>query len=196
MLALRRLRTIPLKLVRSNTTIATTQGSAAAIPPANDKAGASGNSQSATASNAELQSSDTKGRTRRGRLVTRRPDISLEKPREWKRPIAFGVLPAYDEALRYIMKDSSALKKEAEGLRTSIKKEEGNSDRDEVALEKLRAKLNVLEVQSEINIPEVRWKVANGMGECVCYWTLDSILQYYSRHDATRPQASGGTEMA
>jgi large subunit ribosomal protein L35 len=63
------------------------------------------------------------------------------------------------------MKDSAALNKEAEEYRAAIAKEEGTPDRDELALEQKREKLNVLEVQSEINLPEVRWKVANGMGE-------------------------------
>jgi hypothetical protein len=94
----------------------------------------------------------------------RRPQISLANPRDWKRPIAYGVLPAYDEALQYLMRDSAALKKEAEDLRAAVSKEEAAPDRDENALKRKREKLNVLEVQSEINLPEVRWKVANGMG--------------------------------
>jgi large subunit ribosomal protein L35 len=101
-------------------------------------------------------------RTNRGRVIKKRPQISLENPRDWKRPIAYGVLPAYDEALRYLMKDSSALKREAKELRAAISEQENG---DEDALEKIRAKLNILEVQSEINLPEVRWRVANGMGE-------------------------------
>jgi len=107
----------------------------------------------------------TQGRTRRGRVIKRRPQISLENPRDWKRPIAYGVLPAYDEALRYLIKDSTALKKEAEVLKAAISKEEKDPERDKHALEKKREKLNILEVQSEINLPEVRWKVANGMAD-------------------------------
>jgi large subunit ribosomal protein L35 len=102
-------------------------------------------------------------RTKR-RVIKRRPQISLANPRDWKRPIAYGVLPAYDEALRYLKKDSAALKKETEELQVIISKEEEDPERDEVALQKKREKLNILEVQSEINLPEVRWQVANGMG--------------------------------
>jgi len=62
------------------------------------------------------------------------------------------------------MRDSAALKKEAEDLKVAVSKEEEAPDRDENALKQKREKLNILEVQSEINLPEVRWKVANGMG--------------------------------
>ena len=62
------------------------------------------------------------------------------------------------------MKDSAALKKEAEEVRAAILKEDGALEIDEIALETKREKLSVLEIQSEINLPEVRWKVANGMG--------------------------------
>lgn len=64
------------------------------------------------------------------------------------------------------MKDSSMLKKEAEELKASIVKADAGPQKEQDALEKMQEKLRVLEVQSEINIPEVRWNVANGMGEC------------------------------
>ena len=63
------------------------------------------------------------------------------------------------------MKDSAALKREAKELRAAISKQEEAPERDEDTLGKKWAKLNILEVQSEINLPEVRWKVANGMGK-------------------------------
>ena len=109
-------------------------------------------------------SQKTQGRTKRGHIITKRPQISLKKPRDWKRPIAFGVLPAYDEALRYLMKDSAALKKEAKRLKVALAMEEKPPEKEQGALEKKREKLSILEIQSEINLPEVRWKVANGMG--------------------------------
>jgi large subunit ribosomal protein L35 len=74
-------------------------------------------------------------------------------------------LPAYDEALRYLMKDSAALKKEIGELGASIQREEGALERDEAALETKRKRLDILKVQSEINLPEIRWKVANGMAD-------------------------------
>jgi large subunit ribosomal protein L35 len=109
-------------------------------------------------------SQKSQGRTTRGRVVTGRPQISLKKPRDWKRPIAYGVLPAYDEALRYLMKDSAALKQEAEQLKAALAMEEKAPEKEQGAFEKKREKLSILEIQSEINLPEVRWKVANGMG--------------------------------
>lgn len=63
------------------------------------------------------------------------------------------------------MKDSATLKKEIDELKVVIQQEEAVSEKDEDASEKKRKKLHILEVQSEINLPEVRWKVANGMGE-------------------------------
>jgi large subunit ribosomal protein L35 len=63
------------------------------------------------------------------------------------------------------MKDSATLKKVVDELKVVIQQEEAASEKDEDALEKKRKKLHILEVQSEINLPEVRWKVANGMGE-------------------------------
>lgn len=150
MLALRRLRKTPFAVIRTSTTVSTTPISTGTLlpPPIPETA--------------EPQPSDTQ---RRGRVIKKRPQISLDNPRDWKRPIAYGVLPAYDEALRYLMKDSAALKREAKELRATISKQEEALERDDDTLGKKWAKLNILEVQSEINLPEVRWKVANGMGK-------------------------------
>ena len=137
MLSLRSVRTARLNLIRQNATIAVPKPIEVKI----------------------------QGRMKPGRRLSKSPQVSLENPREWKRPIAFGVLPAYDEALLYIMKDSSNLKKEANKLKASIEADEKSSNKDEALLEAKRKKLGILEVQSEINIPEVRWKVANGMGK-------------------------------
>lgn len=96
----------------------------------------------------------------------RRPRISLDHPREWNRPIREGALPVYDEALKIIREDSQRLKAEMVEVRNYIAEAEnmGEAERDEEALEKLREKLNILEIQSEINKPAVRWNFANGMG--------------------------------
>ncbi|THU88201.1 PEBP-like protein, partial [Dendrothele bispora CBS 962.96] len=150
-------------------------------------------------------------------LPKKRADISLENPRKWNRPLAEGVLPAYDEALRVINKDSRMLKEEARELRDQIghigkvleekrkvlrdaetkenisakenvkevkvvgadglevtKREIVNEkvwnakvevDKAEKKLEGLREKLNILEVQSEINLPKVRWEISNAMAD-------------------------------
>ena len=119
---------------------------------------------------------------------TRRPHISLERPREWCRPIAKGVEPAYDYALRYILRDAAGVRKELEGLRKEVLVEEAKpeGERDEKVLEELRERVKVLEIQSEVNLPDVRWKARNGMGECwlllgffsVC-WLSGCVLTVY-----------------
>jgi large subunit ribosomal protein L35 len=92
-----------------------------------------------------------------------RPDISCAKPRQWNRPLAKGVLPAYDEALNVIKNDSSRLKQEAKELRATLAESEG-CHIDEHTLNALRDRLTIIEVQSEINLPMVRWMCNNGMG--------------------------------
>lgn len=105
---------------------------------------------------------DEKRRTRP--LKTRRPNISLEHPREWKRPLAYGVLPAFDEALKFIKADSEALKREMQDAQVSLTAAKQAPEPDTMAIEELEEKLNYLEIQSKINFPEVQWKCANGMG--------------------------------
>lgn len=98
---------------------------------------------------------------------THRPRINLEHPREWNRPIGKGVLPAYDLALQYIRADSLALKSELKELQDTLRAAEDLSDeeKDMAALDSMREKARILETQSEINLPDVRWKAWNGMGE-------------------------------
>jgi large subunit ribosomal protein L35 len=74
------------------------------------------------------------------------------------------VLPAYDEALKLIRKDSKALKGAMGKLRIAIGEAEKAALRDEAAIVAMKEKLQIVEVQSEINLPDVRWKFANGMG--------------------------------
>ncbi|KAJ7102552.1 phosphatidylethanolamine-binding protein, partial [Mycena belliarum] len=105
-----------------------------------------------------------------------RPDISLARPRKWNRPLREGVLPAYDEALRVIRTDARRVRKEAAALRREVDRMhralcnpgelEGEARRQsEAELEKMREKLHILDVQSEVNLPEVRWSVANAMAD-------------------------------
>jgi large subunit ribosomal protein L35 len=131
------------------------------------------------------------GRPRRNRIPPKRPSISLEYPRTWNRPLKKGVVPAYDLALATLTKDSLLLKAEAKQMRRDILKKEENYQKlkakyeslpseesmseekkalnEEMQtldqeLEKILEKLNIVEVQSEVNLPEVRWKVNNAMG--------------------------------
>lgn len=108
-----------------------------------------------------------KTRGRRRPFVTRRPNISLDKPREWNRPVKQGVLPAYDEALKLIEADSARLKRERAEILARIEELEKVVEKDDAVLaelQDLRQKADVLEIQSEINLPAVRWNAFNGMG--------------------------------
>ncbi|KAJ3493313.1 hypothetical protein NLJ89_g11047 [Agrocybe chaxingu] len=119
----------------------------------------------------------TQGRRKR-KVPLKRPPISLENPRKWNRPLAPGVIPAYDLALAYLRQDSANLKKELEELRGVIKAKkeeykavekrvlelrEKEADVEERA--RLLEKADILEVQSEINLPDVRWTVSNAMAD-------------------------------
>ncbi len=101
-------------------------------------------------------------KARKYKIPTRRPNISPENPRKWHPALRKGFLPAYDEALKLIREDSLEIKAEITDLKKQIAgaKEEGATDE----LAEMEKKLGILEVQSEINIPSVRWKFANGLG--------------------------------
>ncbi|KIL71109.1 hypothetical protein M378DRAFT_116719 [Amanita muscaria Koide BX008] len=130
---------------------------------------ASNSTSSAPVASADEPVNKTQGRRK---IPTRRPPISTEAPRKWNRPIGEGVLPAYDLALKLIQKDSFRLKHEAEALRSEIEAQEAEIEKhpDETVLtakdkelENMRKRLHILEVQSEINLPNVRWNVANAL---------------------------------
>ncbi|TCD61067.1 hypothetical protein EIP91_009071 [Steccherinum ochraceum] len=95
---------------------------------------------------------------------TTRPSISLERPRQYSRPIGVGVLPAYDHALAYIKRDSELQKEELKEYQAELEIEEKGA-RNPGHLERLREKVRILEVQSEINLPSVRWKARNGLAD-------------------------------
>lgn len=89
-----------------------------------------------------------------------RPSISLERPREWNPPVAPGVIPAYDEAVAYIRADAAAVQAEADTLQSSLENKQVPSE----GIEDAKKRLDVLEIMAQVNLPEVRWKVVNGMG--------------------------------
>ncbi|KAH8101535.1 PEBP-like protein [Cristinia sonorae] len=118
------------------------------------------------ASNANEALEDDEPKKRKGPYKfwpTTRPSISLERPREYNRPIGVGVLPAYDEALAYIKRDSSRLSAELTHCKTQLEAAEKEGNASEV--ERLKEKVKILEVQSEINLPSVRWKARNGLAD-------------------------------
>ncbi|KAF8320624.1 phosphatidylethanolamine-binding protein [Cantharellus anzutake] len=71
------------------------------------------------------------------------------QPNNWKRPLEVGVLPAYDEAVAYIEKDAAAKREKLEALR---KVADGSLSPGE---------LLKLEIESKINLPQVRWNFEN-----------------------------------
>ncbi|KAF9513867.1 hypothetical protein BS47DRAFT_1485340 [Hydnum rufescens UP504] len=79
-------------------------------------------------------------------------DSTTESPMKkiWTRPLEPGVLPAYDEALAYIERDSENKRAELERLRKQT-----NPKASVEVLEKL-------EIESQINLPEVRWNFKQG----------------------------------
>jgi len=137
------------------------------------------------------EGANSQGRRRR-KIPPKRPSISIENPRKWNRPLRQGAVPAYDLALRLLSEDSQQIKAELVTLRSQIVarqdeystaeaklkalRESGNSLEEKAAartvldsldgeLEKLLEKQNVLEVQSEVNLPNVRWTVNNAMAD-------------------------------
>lgn len=79
------------------------------------------------------------------------------KPTQWTRPHAPGEVPLYDMALRIIEEDSARHKLEISRLQTLAEKEPQN--------EQLRRGIEKLEILSEVNVPEARWKFENGYGK-------------------------------
>ena len=106
---------------------------------------------------------------------TRRPHITPERPRQWNRPLAVGVLPAFDEALRYILQDSHTLRAEAQSNRSALQDAESPPNPDPELIKGLEERLAILEVQSDVNLPEVRWNFKNGLGEHTSY-LLESLI--------------------
>ncbi|KAG6901576.1 hypothetical protein C0995_010305 [Termitomyces sp. Mi166 len=177
MLALSRLRGPSTALLRrANATLqpSTPAPDIPPPPPAKAKPSPAPAAQEITS---DASDSKTQGRRRRRTPIPpKRPGISLAKPREWNRPIGRGVIPAYDLALEVILRDSKYLTHEADALRSEVNALEDKvvelggwgSERAkevEAEMEKKREKLKIVEVQSQVNFPDVRWKVDNAMAD-------------------------------
>lgn len=155
------------------------------------------------------EQSKTQGRRRRKKIPPKRPDISLDNRRVWNNPLGVGVVPAYDLGLQLITANSQQLKAQLRGLRAEIEEREANYktlekevnalpeeeqlrrkedlDRLDAEIEERLKKANIVEIQSEVNIPAVRWNVNNAMGNvvyrlirdetdlCVCSGHVDII---------------------
>ncbi|KAI6022597.1 phosphatidylethanolamine-binding protein [Pisolithus marmoratus] len=120
-----------------------------------------------TRTNSTIQASQSEAaaESRKKKYKPRRPNISRDRPREWHRPLAFGVLPAYDEALKYIKADSEALKTQEQQLKAALAETKASTDSTTEAAQEMEKKLDILQIQSQVNLPEVRWKVKNGMAD-------------------------------
>ncbi|KAG6815046.1 hypothetical protein H0H87_005551 [Tephrocybe sp. NHM501043] len=202
MLALRRLRAPHRALVRrSNATLHPTDVARPDAPPPPKPTLSP--SPAPAPSSADAPPKTSGRRRRRTPIPPKRPDISLASPRAWNRPLAKGVIPAYDLGLALIQKDAFRLHAEARDVRAevaelekrvrelegevkmekklavrgaaaevkeeeaqeevSLKSDELRAARDLV--EERRRKLNILEVQKKVNLPDVRWKVSNAMAD-------------------------------
>ncbi|PPQ90431.1 hypothetical protein CVT25_014949 [Psilocybe cyanescens] len=140
-------------------------------------------SASESAQPPSASTSTTTGRTTLGR----RRKLTADKERKWNRALPKHVVPAYDLALSVLEEDSKTLKKELKEHRTRIEEKEAEYTALEGKLagavgeargaieEEMRAvneelermveKANIIEVQSEINLPQVRWAVNNAMAD-------------------------------
>jgi large subunit ribosomal protein L35 len=159
MFTLCRLRAVTVPLARANSTLETLSS----VTPTPPLTGSSTTSDASTSprSAEPVSTSLPKRRTparRNPNYPPIRPSISLERPREWNPPVAPGVIPAYDEAVAYIRADAAAVQAEADTLRSSL--ENGQTE----GIEDAKKRLDILEIMAQVNLPEVRWKAANGMG--------------------------------
>ncbi|KAI0668656.1 PEBP-like protein [Trametes maxima] len=166
MLALRRLPRFTPRIasVRGNATLeaASQSQSTAAPPPSPSVTAKSSASHKSTSGNADAKGSSSGGKQNSG---GRQP--AQQATRGWCRPIAKGVEPAYDYALRYILKDAGFIRKELEQLRAAVAAEEKKPEdqRSEATLEEMRQRVGILEIQSEANLPNVRWNARNGLAD-------------------------------
>jgi large subunit ribosomal protein L35 len=161
MFALGRLRVIPVPLARANSTLGASSGVACTSPLATSTSDASGSVSDSQLAPSSPPKHRTHGR-RHPKYPAIRPSINLDRPREWNPPIPPGFIPAYDEAVAYIRADAAAVQAEADTLRSNL-------ERGQVPIEGMddaKRRLNTLEIMAQVNLPEVRWKAANGMGQC------------------------------
>jgi large subunit ribosomal protein L35 len=159
MFTLCRLRAVTVPLARANSSLETLS-SVTSAPPLTGSLTTSDASTSPHSAEPD-STSPPKRRTparRNPNYPPIRPSISLERPREWNPPVAPGVIPAYDEAVAYIRADAAAVQVEADTLRSSL--ENGQTE----GIEDAKKRLDILDIMAQVNLPEVRWKAANGMG--------------------------------
>ena len=163
MFTLGRLRVVPVSLARANSTLGLPLSvtSASLLTPTTSTSDVSTGLSSAQ----PIPSSPSKRKVqgpRNPKYPAIRPSISLKSPREWNPPIPPGLIPAYDEAVAYIRADAAAVQAEADVLRSNLEKGQVPNE----GIEDAKKRLETLEIMAQVNLPEVRWKAANGMGQC------------------------------
>jgi len=163
MFALGRLRVIPVPLARANSTLGASSGVASTSPlaPTSSTSDASGSPSGAQPAPSSPPKHRTHGR-RHPKYPAIRPSINLDRPREWNPPTPPGFIPAYDEAVAYVRADAAAVQAEADVLRSNLEKGQVPIE----GIDDAKKRLDMLEIMAQVNLPEVRWKAANGMGQC------------------------------
>lgn len=157
----------PAVQARANTS-ASSSGTSKSNGTSNSKGASAGNAGDNAAKKASRK--NRKRRKNKGAAFTRA--LRARRTR-WRPPLAPGTLPVYDLALRYIARDAAKLRIELGNARRELAALEkakaeidvkGGSAVNEERLEELREKVRVLEVQSEVNRPVVRWMAFRGRG--------------------------------
>ncbi|KAG9050363.1 hypothetical protein FS837_005984 [Tulasnella sp. UAMH 9824] len=87
------------------------------------------------------------------------PSSSKSSTGQWSRPLARGVNKAYDEALALIQKDSAKKTEELQKRRKALREE------SEDVKQANAKKLEKLEIESQINVPEVHWNISHGKAD-------------------------------
>ncbi|KAH9958667.1 phosphatidylethanolamine-binding protein, partial [Lactifluus volemus] len=142
MFTLARHRVLRVPVARFNSTLETLSAVTSTPPPTNSTASdASASHPAEPDPTLSPPKRRTQGR-RNPKYTPIRPNISLERPREWK--------PQSQPAVAYIRADAAA------------------SGKGEVAsegVEEAKERLDMLDIMAQVNLPEVRWKAANGMAD-------------------------------
>jgi hypothetical protein len=102
------------------------------------------------------------------RILGRKPRRQHLRVREGQsakvyfRAIPPGKNHVYDQALRVIVQDAAQLRKEIRTLQPLLEEARARDDAEQI--KSLSSKLHILEIQSQINLPRVRWRFIRGTG--------------------------------
>lgn len=108
-----------------------------------------------------------------------------------------GKVKAYDEALKFIRQDAMNLRAELKQMTMAYEAERAKEGPSLDLLAHYEEKIRILEVQSEINLPEVR--IAFKLGKCTCPHPIHAHAFTYPHCrsiSTTRVQALDRAKMA